>query len=130
MRYLLLVALVGLFIGALLLSIAFRLVTGRMPSYPRALAVTLGTWLVVGVALLALREWSGGGRGLSIALQGLFGTGMVQWLLPSPAGPRLGLGRSALVQLVFILLQVVAGAVLAMLVTVVFGIRLPLPHTG
>lgn len=122
MRYLLVMALVGLFIGALLLSIAFRLVTGRMPSYVRALAVTLGTWLVVGVVLLAAREWLDGGRVLSIASQLLLGTGMVRWLLPSPAGPRFGLARAVLVQSIFILLQVLAGALLAMLATGVFGI--------
>jgi len=124
MRYLLLMALMGLFIGALLLSLAFRLVTGRMPSYLRALAVTLGTWLAAGVVLVVARERLDGGSGLAIALQLLLGTGIIHWLLPLPAGPRLGPVRAALVQFVFILLQMLAGALLAILVIGVFGIRL------
>lgn len=124
MRYLLLMALMGLFIGALLLSLAFRLVSGRMPSYLRALAVTLGTWLAVGVVLVVASERLDGGRWLAIALQLLLGAGIIHWLLPLPTGSRLGPARAALVQFVFILLQVLAGALLAILVTGVFGIRL------
>lgn len=111
----LLTVVVGVLVSALVLSLAYRVVVGHMPSFARALGVVVVSWLaslVVGVIL-----HGGVGSLLSWVAQFLVGALVINLLLPAQDGSQIGYGKSCLVQLLYTVIFVVIGVVLML----VFG---------
>lgn len=122
MLAILVMAVVGILIAALVLSFAYRIIVGNMPSYPRALGTVVVAWLASVVASVVLRLVLSGGLGglLVIAAQFLIGAAIINLLLPSDSG-QIGFGKSCLVQLVYMVIFIVIGIVLGLLVALLFG---------
>ena len=122
LKTLLLLAIFGLAVGAMLLSFAYRLVVGCMPSYLRAMAVLSLTAIgsTVMAVLLALLL-GGGGRLVGLFVQYLLGAALVNALLTSRTGVSIGFGKACLVQLVFVLIEIAIGVLLALLIATLFG---------
>lgn len=115
--------------GALMLSLAYRLVVGYMPSYLRALAVVVVTTIVSWIVILVLHVvMVSGGRLLGFVVQFLVGAAMVNYLLSSSTGQPIGYGKACLVQLVFLVLEIVLGVILAIIAVTLFGIGLASMH--
>jgi len=106
---------VGVLVSALVLSLAYRLVVGHMPSYARALATVVVSWL----AQLVVRAILHGGMGhlLAFVAQFLVGAAIINLLLLARDGSQIGYGKSCLVQLV----NMVIFFVLAFVLVLVFG---------
>ncbi|HEX5305923.1 MAG TPA: hypothetical protein VFW82_07555 [Dyella sp.] len=117
----LLVVVVGIAIAALLLMVSFRLVVGYMPSFLRAMGAVVLTAIASAVALGLAQVLLGGGRLLAFVVQFLLGAAMVNWLLLAENGLRIGYGKACLVQLVYLVMEIVIGVVLAIAVAVLFG---------
>lgn len=111
----LVVIVVGVLISALMLSVAYRLVVGHMPSFVKALGAVLASWLAAVVVSLILHGGVGGL--LSFVAQFLVGALVINMLLPGQDGNQIGYGKSCLVQLIYMVIYIVLGVVLA----VVFG---------
>lgn len=111
----LLLVVIGVAVSALLLSLAYRLVVGHMPSFARALGTVLASWLASLVVGLILH--GGAGHLLSFVAQFLVGALVINLLLPGQDGSQIGYGKSCLVQLVYMVIFFVLAFVLAL----VFG---------
>ncbi|GAB3786902.1 hypothetical protein GCM10028797_19060 [Dyella agri] len=109
----LLTVVVGVLVSALLLSLAYRMVVGHMPSFARALATVVVSWLASGVVGLILH--GGMGHLLSFVAQFLVGALIINLLLPGQDGSQVGYGKSCLVQLVYMVIFFVLALVLALL---------------
>lgn len=116
-----LVVVVGIALAALLLTVSFRLVVGSMPSYLRAMGAVLLTAIASAVALGLAHALLGGGRLLAFVVQFLVGAAMVNWLLLAGNGLRIGYGKACLVQLVYLVMEIVIGVLLAIAMAVLFG---------
>ncbi|MEW9624608.1 hypothetical protein [Rhodanobacter geophilus] len=91
----LLLIVVGVVVSALLLSLAYRLVVGHMPSFARALGTVLASWLASLVVSLVMH--GGAGHLLSFVAQFLVGALVINLLLPGRDGSQVGYGKSCLV---------------------------------
>ena len=114
---------IGVLVAAFELSVAYRLVVGNMPSYPRALGVVVLAWLASLVAAMVLRLVMSGGFGgglLMLAAQFLVGAAIINLMLPSATG-RIGYGKSCVVQLVYLVIFVVLAVVIGLLAALLFG---------
>lgn len=122
MLAILVMAVVGIFVAALVLSVAYRIVVGNMPSYPRALGTVVLAWLASLVVTLVLRVVMSGGLGglLVLAAQFLIGAAVINLLLPSGSG-QIGYGKACLVQLVYLVAFIVLAFVLGLLAALLFG---------
>jgi len=100
-------------VSALLLSLAYRLVVGHMPSFARALGTVLASWLASLVVGLILH--GGAGHLLSFVAQFLVGALVINLLLPGQDGSQIGYGKSCLVQLVYMVIFFVLAFVLALM---------------
>ncbi len=111
----LLLVVVGVLFSALVLSVAYRLIAGHMPSYVRALATVVVSWL----AQLVVRAILHGSTGFLLAFvaQFLVGAAIINLLLLARDGSRIGYGKSCLVQLVYMVIFYV----LAFVLVLVFG---------
>lgn len=106
---------VGVLLSALVLSVAYRLIVGHMPSYARALATVVVTWLASLVVRLVLP--GGMGHLLAWVAQFLVGAAIINLLLLARDGSQIGYSKSCLVQLVYMAIFIALGLVLAL----VFG---------
>ncbi|HWU77392.1 MAG TPA: hypothetical protein VN043_12885 [Rhodanobacter sp.] len=114
---------VGVLIAALILSVAFRLVVGYMPSYLRALGAVVLTFvavLVVSVVVGMLMHGTGGGL-LSMIVNFLVGAAVVNYLLLSLDGSQIGYGKACVVQLVYSVIGIVLGLIIGFILAMVFG---------
>ena len=111
----LLAVVVGVVVSALVLSLAYRLVVGHMPSFARALGAVVVSWLASLIVSLVLH--GGAGHLLSFVAQFLVGALVINLLLPGQGGSQIGYGKSCLVQLVYMVIFFV----LAFVLVLVFG---------
>jgi hypothetical protein len=121
---LLVMVVVGIAVGALLLTLSFRLVVGYMPSYLKAMAAVVLTFIAAAVTVAVLHMVTGSGRLLGMVVQFLVGAAMVNWLLVAGNGLRIGYGKACLVQLVYTVMEIVVGVIIGILLVVVFGAAL------
>lgn len=114
----------GIVIAALLLSLAFRMLVGHMPSFLRALAVVVLSFVATAVLTLVLKlvlpEGLLSGL-LLLATQFLVGAAVINLLLPAIDGSPIGYGKACLVQLVYMVLGIVLGLVIGLIVVALFG---------
>lgn len=117
----LVMAVVGILISALVLSVAFRLVVGHLPSYLRAIGTVVLTWLATLLAALVLGLLVPGGtvRLLGAVVMFLVGAAVINRQLRTTTGLSIGYGRACLVQLMYMVVGVVLalafGLVMALL---------------
>ena len=114
---------VGILLAALILSVAFRLVVGVMPSYLRALGAVVLTWIAGIVAMVIIGMVSSGGAGglLSLIVQFLVGAFVVNYLLLSQNGSQIGFGKACVVQVIYLVIFIVLAMIFAALMAVFFG---------
>lgn len=114
---------VGILLAALVLSIAFRLAVGYMPSYLRALAAVVLSWVAGVVAMVVIGMVSSGGAGgfLSLVVQFLVGAFVVNRLLLSQNGSQIGFGKACVVQVIYLVIFLVLAMIFAALMAVFFG---------
>jgi len=114
---------VGILVAALVLSVAFRLVVGVMPSYLRALGAVVLSWIAGAVAMVIIGMVSSGGGGglLSLIVQFLVGAFVVNYLLLSQNGSQIGFGKACLVQVIYLVIFLVLAMIFAALMAVFFG---------
>jgi hypothetical protein len=114
---------VGILVAALVLSVAFRLVIGYMPSYLRALGAVLLTAVAVVVVSIILRMILPGGLSglLSLVTQFLVGTAVVNYLLLAQNGSRIGYGKACVVQLVYLVIGILLALITGFIFSMVFG---------
>jgi hypothetical protein len=120
---LVMMAVVGILLAALVLSVAFRLVVGYMPSYLRALGAVVLTWIAGAVAMVIVGMISHGSAGglLSLAVQFLVGAAVVNYLLLAQNGSQIGYGKACVVQLIYLVIFIVLAVIFAALAAVFFG---------
>lgn len=110
-------------LGALLLSVAFRLVVGIMPSYWRALGALLlsmiATSAVALVLATAVRDMSLGP--LPLLVNFLVGAAVVNYLLPGADGRQIGFGKACLVELIHLLFISVLAAIIFVIALLAVG---------
>jgi hypothetical protein len=108
-------AVAGVLLGALLLSVAFRVVVGHLPSYLRAVGTVILTLAVTSLALLVpgLVLPGGVGRLFGAAVMFLVGVAVINRVLHTEAGLAIGYARATLVQLAYM--------VVAILLALAFG---------
>lgn len=114
---------VGVLIAALILSVAFRLVVGYMPSYLRALGAVVLTSvavLVVSMVVGLVMHGTGGGL-LSMVVNFLVGAAVVNYLLLSLDGSQIGYGKACLVQLVYTVIGIVLAVIIGVIFAMLFG---------
>ncbi|AGG90505.1 MULTISPECIES: hypothetical protein [Rhodanobacter] len=116
-------AVVGILLAALVLSVAFRLVVGYMPSYLRALGAVVLTWIAAAVAMVLVGMVTHGSAGglLSLLVQFLVGAAVVNYLLLAQNGSQIGYGKACVVQLIYLVIFIVLAVILAALAAVFFG---------
>ncbi|MGS0999375.1 hypothetical protein ACFCQI_04565 [Rhodanobacter sp. FW102-FHT14D06] len=107
---------VGIALGALILSVSFRLVVGFMPSYLRALGAVVLTYVGAFAAMLILGMVVHSSV-LSLIVTFLVGAVVVNYLLRAADGSEIGFGKACVVELI----NMVAGMVLGFLVVLIFG---------
>lgn len=114
---------VGIALAALVLGVAFRLVVGYMPSYLRALGAVVLTWIAGAVAMAVIGMVNSGGAGgfLSLAVQFLVGAAVVNYLLLSQNGSRIGFGKACVVQVIYLVIFIVLAVILVALMAAFFG---------
>ncbi|MEO5830238.1 MAG: hypothetical protein ABIQ36_06685, partial [Rhodanobacter sp.] len=114
---------VGILLAALVLSVAFRLVVGYMPSYLRALGAVVLTWIAGIVAMVVIGMVSSGSAGglLSLIVQFVVGAFVVNRLLLSQNGSQIGFGKACVVQVIYLAIFIVLAMILAALMAVFFG---------
>jgi len=113
---------VGILIAGLALCVAFRLIIGYMPAYLRSLGVVLLTAVAVMVASIVLGMlMHGGASWLGVAVEFLVGAAVVNYLLLSENGSRIGYGKACLVQLVYMVIGFVLFVIVAAILAVIFG---------
>lgn len=110
---------VGVLVSALVLSVAYRLIVGHMPSFARALATVVASWLASLVVRLILH--SGAGHLLAWLVQFLVGAAIINLLLLARDGSQIGYGKSCLVQLLYMVVFVVLAVIIGVVVAVLFG---------
>jgi hypothetical protein len=108
-------AVAGVLLGALLLSVAFRVVVGHLPSYLRAVGTVILTLVATSLALLVpgLVLPGGVGRLFGAAVMFLVGVAVINRVLHTETGLAIGYARAALVQLAYM--------VVAILLALAFG---------
>lgn len=114
---------VYILLGALILSVAFRLVVGFMPSYLRAIGAVVLTWigaLVVSLVSRLILPVSAGSF-LSFAALFLIGAAVVNYLLLAADGRQIGFGKACVVQLIYIVIAIVLVLIIAVIFAMVFG---------
>jgi hypothetical protein len=114
---------VGVLLAALVLSVAFRLVVGYMPSYLRALGAVVLTWIALAVVMAILGMITSGSMGglLSLVVQFLVGAAVVNYLLLAQNGSQIGYGKACVVQLVYLVIGIVLGVIIGGIMMVFFG---------
>jgi hypothetical protein len=113
----------GILVAALVLSVAFRLVVGHMPSYLRSLGAVLLTAVAVVVAsvVLGLVMHNGASGLLSGVVQFLVGAAVINYLLLAQNGSQIGYGKACLVELVYMVIGFVLAVIIGLIVAMVFG---------
>jgi hypothetical protein len=113
----------GILVAALVLSVAFRLVVGHMPSYLRSLGAVLLTAVAVVVAsvVLGLVMHNGASGLLSGVVQFLVGAAVINYLLLAQNGSQIGYGKACLVELVYMVIGFVLALIIGLIVAMVFG---------
>ncbi|MES2310720.1 MAG: hypothetical protein V4566_00365 [Pseudomonadota bacterium] len=113
----------GILVAALVLSVAFRLVVGHMPSYLRSLGTVLLTAVAVVVAsvVLGLVMHNGASGLLSGVVQFLVGAGVINYLLLAQNGSQIGYGKACLVELVYMVIGFVLALIIGLIAAMVFG---------
>jgi hypothetical protein len=108
-------AVAGVLLGALLLSVAFRVVVGHLPSYLRAVGTVILTLVATSLALLVpgLVLPGGVGRLFGAAVMFLVGVAVINRVLHTETGLAIGYARATLVQLAYM--------VVAILLALAFG---------
>lgn len=116
----------GILIGALVLSVAFRLVIGYMPSYLRSLGAVVLTAIAVVVASVVLGMMMQGTASglLSAVVQFLVGAAVINYLLLARDGSQIGYGKACVVELVYMVIGFVLALVIGLLLALVFGAAL------
>ena len=115
---------VGILLAALVLSVAFRLVVGYMPSYLRALGAVVLTWIAGVVAMIIIGLVSSGGAAgglVALIVQFLVGAFVVNYLLLAQNGSQIGFGKACVVQVIYLVIFIVLAMILAALMAVFFG---------
>ncbi|WP_426690274.1 hypothetical protein [Rhodanobacter ginsengiterrae] len=114
---------VGILVAALVLSVAFRLVVGYMPSYLRALGAVVLTWIAGVVAMIIIGMVSSGGAGgvLSLIVQFLVGAFVVNYLLLSQDGSQIGFGKACVVQVIYLVIFIILAMIFAAAMAMFFG---------
>ena len=107
---------VGILLGALILSVSFRLVVGFMPSYLRALGAVVLTYVAVIVVTLILGMVVHSSV-LSLIVTFLVGAVVVNYLLLAADGSQIGFGKACVVELI----NMVIGFVLALILFAIFA---------
>ena len=110
-------------VGALILSVSFRLVVGTMPSYLRALAAVVLAWVAAFVVSLILRMILPAGAGglLPLAVLFLVGAAVVNYLLLAADGSQIGYGKACVVQLIYMVIVFVLALLIGFIVVSMFG---------
>jgi hypothetical protein len=113
----------GILVAALVLSVAFRLVVGYMPSYLRSLGAVLLTAVavVVAAAVLGLVMHGGASGLLSAVVQFLVGAAVINYLLLAQNGSQIGYGKACLVELVYMVAGFVLAVIIGLIIVMVFG---------
>ncbi len=113
----------GILVAALVLSVAFRLVVGYMPSYLRSLGAVVLTAIVAVVAAVVLgMVMHGAASGLlSVIVQFLVGAAVINYLLLAQNGSQIGYGKACVVELVYMVIGFVLALVIGLLLAMVFG---------
>jgi hypothetical protein len=119
----LVILVVGVLVGALVLCVAFRIVLGYMPSYLRAIAVVVLTGVASFIVLIVVGMLLGGQGSslLGVIIEVLIGALLVNYLLVSVDGSRIGFGKACLVQLVYIVIAFLIGLLIFALMAMMFG---------
>jgi hypothetical protein len=113
---------VGILVAGLALCVAFRLIIGYMPAYLRSLGVVLLTAAAVVAASIVLGMLMHGANGwLGVAVEFLVGAAVVNYLLLSQNGSRIGYGKACLVQLVYMVIGFVLFVIVAAILAAIFG---------
>lgn len=114
---------VGVLLAALVLSVAFRLVVGYMPSYLRALGAVVLTWVALAVVMVILGMITSGSMGglLSLVVQFLVGAAVINYLLPTQNGSKLGYGKACMVELVNMVIGIVLAVIIGGIMMLFFG---------
>ena len=119
---LLVMIVVGILVGALVLSVAFRLVVGIMPSYLRALGAVVLTFIaVVLVSLILGMVMHGGARLLPMIVNFLVGAAVVNYLLLAADGSKIGFGKACLVELIYMVIGFVLALIIGLIFAMIFG---------
>lgn len=122
MLAMLIMIVVGILVGALILSVAFRLVVGIMPSYMRALGAVILTFIaVVVVSLILGMVMHGGARLLPMIVNFLVGAAVVNYLLLAADGSRIGYGKACVVELIYMVIGFVLALIIGLIFAMVFG---------
>lgn len=114
---------VGIALGALILSVSFRLVVGFMPPYLRALGAVVLTYVAVFVVTLILGLVIHSSV-LSLIVTFLVGAAVVNYLLTAADGSQIGFGKACVVELVNMVIGIVLGLIIAFTFAAVFGAAL------
>ena len=116
----------GILVAALVLSVAFRLVVGYMPSYLRSLGAVVLTAVVAVVAAVVLGMLMHGAASglLSAVVQFLVGAAVINYLLLAQNGNQIGYGKACVVELVYMVIGFVLALVIGLLLAMVFGAAL------
>ena len=116
----------GILLAGLLLCVAFRMVVGYMPSYLRSVGAIVLTFVaVVAVSIVLRMILPGSASGLlTLVVQFLIGAAVVNYLLLAQNGSRIGYGKACLVQLVYLVMQILLGLIIGVIIAVVFGAAL------
>ena len=113
---------VGILVGALILSVAFRLVVGIMPSYMRALGAVVLTFVaVVVVSLILGMVMHGGARLLPMIVNFLVGAAVVNYLLLAADGSKIGYGKACVVELIYMVIGFVLALIIGLIFAMIFG---------
>lgn len=113
----------GILLAGLVLSVAYRMVVGFMPSYPRALGAAVVAWLAsfVITVILRLALPTGLSSFLALVVQFLVGAAVINALLKLRDGAALGYGKACLVELVYLVAFIVLGVIIGVIVVLLFG---------
>ncbi|MEO6800382.1 MAG: hypothetical protein ABI178_10640 [Rhodanobacter sp.] len=113
---------VGILVGALVLSVAFRLVVGFMPSYMRALGAVVLTFIaVVVVSLILAMVLHGGARLLPMIVNFLVGAAVVNYMLLAADGSKIGFGKACVVELIYMVIGFALALIIGFIFAMVFG---------
>jgi hypothetical protein len=122
--------LVVILFGALILCVSFRFVVGYMPSYVRSIGAVLLAWIAAMAVLLVLHLIMPGdhmvlpgmgGHLLGLAAEFLISAAVINHLLLTQDGSKIGYGKACLVQLLYTVMFIVLGMLLAAIMAVIFG---------